>query len=74
MRARVEKVDVLGWNKFVAKWLVKSKIWSEMCRTELKMVCPTIFLSGTDSIITFTILVMVVTVAVIAAMVAPFLS
>ena len=64
---------VLSPHSVVAKWLAKGTNCLERFRTELRVVWPTIALIRTDSIFPFTILVMVVTVSVIAVMVAPFL-
>ena len=57
----------------VAKWIVNAASWLRKCQTELRVGCPTIASSGTASILPLTILVMAVTVAVISAMITPFL-
>ena len=56
-----------------SKWLANAASWLTRCCMELRVGCPTIAWSGTASILPLTIFVMVVTVAVIAAMIAPFL-
>ena len=57
----------------VAKWLANYASWLTRCRMELRVGCPMIVSIGTASILLLTILVMSVTVAVIAAMIVPFL-
>ena len=55
------------------KWIVNAVILLTKCRTELRVGCPNIELSGTSYIFPLTISVMAFTVAMIAAMIAPFL-
>ena len=64
---------VLAAPFVVAKWLANAASWLMRCQMESRVGYPTIASSGTASILPLTILVMVVTVAVIAAMISPFL-
>ena len=57
----------------VAKWLANATSWSTRCQTEFRVGCPTIASSGTDFILPLTISVMEVIVAMISAMITPFL-
>ena len=56
----------------VAKWLANVTSFLTRCRTEWRVVCPTMVSSGTSYIRPLTISVMAGTVVVISAMVAPF--
>ena len=71
---RQEKTVLAPPDSVVAKWLAKAARWSTRCRTELRVGCYMIVLSGTAYILPLTILVIKVTVSVIATTIAPFLS
>ena len=57
----------------VAKWLANTASCSTRCQTKLRVGCPTIVSSVTAYILPLIISVMVVTVAMIAVMIAQFL-